>query len=63
MITGSAKDGFVVTNVRTPNTPPEKPKKELPRTGEESNLSVYAGLMLISGLLLGMIGYRRRKQA
>ena len=63
VITGSAKDGFVVTNVRTTNTPPEKPKKELPRTGEESNLSVYAGLMLISGLLLGMIGYRRRKQA
>lgn len=63
IITGSAEDGYVVTNVRTPNTPPEKPNKELPKTGDGSNMSLYALLMLTSGTLLLLIGYRRRKHA
>ena len=63
-ITGSAEDGYVVTNVRTPNTPPEKPNKpNLPKTGDGSNMSPYALLMLTSGTLLLLIGYRRRKHA
>ncbi|MDY2959434.1 MAG: Cna B-type domain-containing protein, partial [Hornefia sp.] len=63
-ITGSAEDGYVVTNVRTPNTPPEKPNKpNLPKTGDGSNMSLYALLMLTSGTLLLLVGYRRRKQA
>lgn len=63
VITGSAEDGYVVTNVRTPNTPPEKPNKELPKTGDGSNIFLYALLMLTSGALLSLIGYRRRKHA
>ncbi|MDD6920098.1 MAG: Cna B-type domain-containing protein, partial [Eubacteriales bacterium] len=63
-ITGSAEDGYVVTNVRTPNTPPEKPNKpNLPKTGDGSNMSLYVLLMLTSGTLLLLVGYRRRKQA
>lgn len=63
-ITGSAEDGYVVTNVRTPNTPPEKPNKpNLPKTGDGSNMSLYALLMLTSGTLLLLVRYRHRKQA
>ncbi|UEA31055.1 Cna B-type domain-containing protein [Granulicatella elegans] len=61
VVTGTAKDGFVVTNVRTPNVPPEKPNKELPKTGDGMNSSLYGGLMLTSGSLLLLIGYIRKK--
>ncbi|MGX7073802.1 Cna B-type domain-containing protein, partial [Falseniella ignava] len=61
VVTGSAQDGYVVTNVRTPNTPPEKPNKELPKTGDGSNQSLYAWLMLTLGTLLMLLGYKHRK--
>lgn len=35
--------------------------KELPKIGDRSNMSLYALLMLTSGTLLLLIGYRRRK--
>ena len=42
----------------------EKPNKpNLPKTGNGSNMSLYALLMLTSGTLLLLIGYRRRKHA
>ncbi|HEM6035031.1 TPA: LPXTG cell wall anchor domain-containing protein [Streptococcus suis] len=64
VITGSAEDGYVVTNVRTPNTPPEKPNKpNLPKTGDGANLSLYAWLMFVSGSLLILLGIRKRKHA
>ena len=61
VVTGTAQDGYVVTNVRTPNVPPEKPNKELPKTGDGMNLSLYGWLMLTSGSLLLLIGYIRKK--
>ncbi|KAA9311929.1 Cna B-type domain-containing protein [Streptococcus anginosus] len=61
VVTGTAQDGYVVTNVRTPNVPPEKPNKELPKTGDGMNLSLYGWLVLISGSLLLLIGYIRKK--
>lgn len=42
----------------------EKPNKpNLPKTGDGSNMSLYALLMLTLGTLLLLIGYRRRKHA
>lgn len=70
---GSMKDGFTITNKKeAPPAPPntEKPEvpntstpKTLPKTGDGTNLSLYAWLMLISGVLLILIGYKRRKYA
>lgn len=69
VITGSAKDGYVVTNVRTPstppekpNTPPEKPNNELPKTGDDANLSLYLMLIGLSGALLIVLGLKRRQK-
>ncbi|MDD7511979.1 MAG: Cna B-type domain-containing protein, partial [Peptostreptococcaceae bacterium] len=61
VITGSAEDGYVVTNVRTPKTPPEKPNMNTPKTGDGINLSLYVWLMLISGSLLVPVSIKRRK--
>ena len=75
---GSMKDGLTITNEKeapptppTPNNPtPNKPEvpntstnKTLPKTGDGSNISLYAWLMLTSGALLVLIGYKRRKHA
>ncbi|MDY6034568.1 MAG: Cna B-type domain-containing protein, partial [Bulleidia sp.] len=62
IITGSAEDGYVVTNVRTPNTPPEAPNKTLPKTGDSSNLALYGMLMGLSGLLLIALEIRKRRK-
>ena len=43
-----------------PNT---NTNKTLPKTGEGTNISLYAWLMLTSGTLLVLIGYRRRNHA
>ncbi|XVG95195.1 Cna B-type domain-containing protein [Eubacteriales bacterium KG125] len=51
-IRGSAKDGYVITNIRVPNIPPEITNKVLPKTRDDVNLSLYAMLMGLSGLLL-----------
>ncbi len=62
VITGSVEDGYVVTNVRTPNIPPEKPNKTLPKTGDGFNAGLYVTLMGLSGLLLITIGVRKRRK-
>ena len=74
---GSMKDGFTITNQEktptkpsTPNNPesnkPEVPNtsnnKTLPNTGDGSNVSQYVWIMLTSGVLLMLIGYRRKNQ-
>ncbi|MCY7130604.1 Cna B-type domain-containing protein, partial [Streptococcus gordonii] len=75
---GSMKDGFTITNKETPTKPstptPNDPgsnkpvvpstsnNKTLPKTGDGSNVSQYAWLMLTSGVLLMLIGYRRKNQ-
>ncbi|HGE3284199.1 TPA: LPXTG cell wall anchor domain-containing protein [Streptococcus pneumoniae] len=43
--------------------PPSNTNKTLPKTGEGTNISLYAWLMLTSGALLVLIGYRRRNHA
>ena len=43
--------------------PPPNTNKTLPKTGEGTNISLYAWLMLTSGALLVLIGYRRRNHA
>jgi len=74
---GSMKEGFTIINKEkiptkpsTPNDPesnkPEVPStsnnKILPKTGDASNVSQYAWIMLASGVLLMLIGYRRKNQ-
>ncbi|ORJ28861.1 Cna B-type domain-containing protein, partial [Streptococcus oralis] len=74
---GSMKEGFTITNQEktptkpsTPNNPesnkPEVPNtsnnKTLPNTGDGSNVSQYVWIMLTSGVLLMLIGYRRKNQ-
>ncbi|WP_183121926.1 Cna B-type domain-containing protein [Streptococcus iniae] len=75
---GSMKDGFTVTNKEippkpstpTPNSPgSNKPSvlntdnnKTLPKTGDGGNVSQYAWIILTSGILLILIGYRRKNQ-
>ena len=46
--------------VPTPNT---NTNKTLPKTGEGTNISLYAWIMLTSGALLVLIGYRYRNHA
>ncbi len=40
----------MVTNKRTPNTPPEKPKDELPKTGTGASLALLGVAALIGGV-------------
>ncbi|MGT2935958.1 LPXTG cell wall anchor domain-containing protein, partial [Streptococcus castoreus] len=37
------------------------PKHNLPKSGDEGNLSMYVGLVLVSAGLLLLLGIRRRK--
>lgn len=73
---GSMQDGLTITNEKeAPPTPPippntEKPKvpntntnKTLPKTGDGTNLSLYAWLLLTSGSLLVLLGIKRRNYA
>lgn len=70
---GNMTEGITITNEKeipqTPPTPnkPEVPhtsiNKTLPKTGDGSNIFLYAWLMLTSGALLVLIGYRCRKEA
>lgn len=52
---------------KTPPTPPEKPTPKtpptLPKTGDSGNLSLYGWMLLLSGGLLSLIGYKRKKHA
>jgi len=62
VITGNMKDGYIVTNVRIPEKPktPPVPKKNLPKTGDQSPISLYISLMVLSsGILIGLILKKR----
>ncbi|WP_247954213.1 LPXTG cell wall anchor domain-containing protein, partial [Streptococcus intermedius] len=59
---------LTVTDQAVPSVPtpgksktPSTPKQDLPQTGDGVKLSLYAWLMLISGSLLAIVGYARRK--
>ena len=54
-ITGSAEDGYVITNTRNPNIPPKTPN-----TGDKSNLDWYLTMLGISGAMLIMAGLRKK---
>ena len=54
-ITGSAEDGYVITNTRKPNIPPKTPN-----TGDKSNLDWYLTMLGISGAMLIMAGLRKK---
>ena len=55
VITGNAKEGFVVTNVRTP-------KPRIPKTGAGSNSALYTVLLGLSGTALFSVFRRKRKE-
>uniref|UniRef100_UPI000481AE9C Cna B-type domain-containing protein n=1 Tax=Streptococcus castoreus TaxID=254786 RepID=UPI000481AE9C len=60
-VTGDAKNGFVITNTKDIPNKPSTPKHNLPKSGDEGNLSMYVGLVLVSAGLLLLLGIRRRK--
>ncbi|MDD7268074.1 MAG: Cna B-type domain-containing protein, partial [Lachnospiraceae bacterium] len=65
VITGDVKKGFIVTNEKEEHpTPlkPDVPKDKAPKTGDKSSIDQYAGIMLMSGILLLLTGSKRRKQ-
>ena len=55
VITGNEKEGFVVTNVRTP-------EQRIPKTGAGSNSALYAVLLGLSGTALFSVFRRKRKE-
>ena len=69
---GNATDGFTVTNEKetppmtttpTPKKPTAPKKNILPKTGDDSHLTLYAWLLGVSASVLGFLSYRRRNQA
>ena len=54
-ITGSAEDGYIITNTRKPNVPPKTPN-----TGDSSNTFLYMAMLGFSGLILGLVKQRKR---
>ena len=63
-ITGNAKDGFVIINIKGPEkppTPPEKPKT--PDTRDNSNITLYLLLLGLSGILLIDTESKRKKKS
>lgn len=54
-ITGSAEDGYVITNTRKPNVPPKRPN-----TGDGSNTAWYLIMLGISGVMLVIVGLRKK---
>ena len=67
-ITGSAKDGFVITNTKEPEkpptppkTPPEKPKT--PDTSDNSNITLYLLLLGLSCILFIATESKRKKNS
>ena len=55
VITGNEKEGFVVTNVRTP-------EQRIPKTGAGSNLALYTVLLGLSGTVIFSVFRRKRKE-
>ena len=60
-VEGSAKDGFTITNTKTktPPTPHDTPKGDLPRTGDASGIAC-AALVLGAAVLGAGVLFRRR---
>ncbi len=59
-VSGNAKEGFVLTNTRKPETPPEEPKKpKIPSTGDNISLIHYE-MLVLSIISLAYI-FRKRK--
>ncbi|SFE71845.1 Cna B-type domain-containing protein [Peptostreptococcus sp. D1] len=50
-------------NTEKPNVSNTSISKNLPKTGDEANLSIYAWIMLVSGISLLLLDYKRRKYA
>ena len=55
VITGNEKEGFVVTNVRTP-------KQRIPKTGASNNSALYTVLLGLSGTVIFSVFRRKRKE-
>ena len=55
VITGNEKEGFVVTNVRTP-------EQRIPKTGAGSNSALYTVLLGLSGTVIFSVFRRKRKK-
>ena len=62
VVTGTAEKGYVITNVRTPDTPPGKSNKNLPKTGDGANPTLYVSLLGLSGAALLLFEVLRRKK-
>ncbi len=56
-VSGNAKDGFTITNVKNP--PTEKPRKPMPRTGAEIGSAIVLALALLGG---GVVLVRRNRE-
>ena len=54
-VTGNEKEGFVVTNVRTP-------EQRIPKTGAGSNSALYTVLLGLSGTVIFSVFRRKRKE-
>lgn len=50
-VTGDSSEGFAIINSHAPDTP----KNEIPRTGDTANLTLWIGLLEISGTELTTI--------
>lgn len=64
-ITGNAQDGYIVTNVRVPDIPkiprtPSTPQKNLPKTGDQSQVKLYISLMVLSSGILASLLLKKR---
>ncbi|ASS37499.1 hypothetical protein AXF17_02850 [Mogibacterium pumilum] len=59
VISGSAEDGYTITNTEERPKVPNKPKS--PKTGDSSNISLY-GYILISSLLALLVLLVKRKK-
>ena len=58
VITGDIQKGFLVTNKRTPHTPPKKTEGELPNTGTDVSFSTLGIIALMAGF--GVLKKQRR---
>lgn len=65
-VTGNAKEGFVITNLKKskpPVTPPGGGKDpENPQTGDKADIALYASLLAISGITLSLLIILKRKK-
>ncbi|OLR55633.1 hypothetical protein BHK98_05875 [Hornefia porci] len=61
-ITGDAKSGFMITNTKNTPKSPDTTSSNTPKTGDNSNLLLYVGLMAASlGVILFLVRKRRKQ--